>query len=145
MAKALSFPKGPKGRKIQAVKAQALISNNTDIVTKASDFQAVHQEKWNEMISSTALRNIREAKWNVPAIMPFTKDVQGMHAYLSQLQDEWFETLSENPSRKAWSILAKVCLVQTILCKCHWEGEVAGMPLSAFISRDKSDPHEYVD
>lgn len=97
------------------------------------------------MISATALRNIREAKWNVPAIMPFTKDVQGMHAYLSQLQDEWFKALSENPSRKDWSNLPKVCLVQTILFKHRREGEVAGMPLSAFISQDKLDPYEDVD
>ncbi|KAM9762562.1 uncharacterized protein ACNS7B_004605 isoform 1-T1 [Menidia menidia] len=127
------------------LKAQALISNNVEMVKNASDFQDIHQEKWNEMISATALRNIREAKWNVPALMPFTEDVQGMHAYLTQVQDEWFDTLSENPSGKAWSELAKVCLVQTIFFNRRREGEVAGMPLSAFTNRDTSDPHEDVD
>ena len=53
------------------LKAWGLISNNKELVKNASEFQEVHQEKWNEMISATALRNIREAKRNVPTVMPF--------------------------------------------------------------------------
>ncbi|KAF7641213.1 hypothetical protein LDENG_00288930 [Lucifuga dentata] len=41
--------------------------------------------------------------------------------------------------------LAKVCLTQIILFNRRREGEVASMPLSAFSSRDTSDPHEDVD
>ena len=111
----------------------------------ANEFQDVHQEKWNELISATALRNIREAKWNVPTLMPFTEDVQKMHAYLTQVQDEWYNSLSESPSTKAWMELAKVCLAQIILFNRRREGEVASMPLSAFSSRDTSVPHEDVD
>ncbi|XP_037401123.1 uncharacterized protein LOC119265232 isoform X3 [Pygocentrus nattereri] len=127
------------------LKAQGLISNNDKLVKNASEFQDVHQEKWNELISATALRNIREAKWNVPTVMPFTEDVQKMHAYLTQVQDEWYNSLSESPSTKAWMELAKVCLAQIILFNRRREGEVASMPLSAFSSRDTSDPHVDVD
>ncbi|KAL7371152.1 hypothetical protein ABVT39_020595 [Epinephelus coioides] len=127
------------------LKAQGLISNDKELVKNASEFQDVHQEKWNEMISATALRNIREAKWNVPTLMPFTEDVQKMHAHLSQVQDEWYNSLLESPSTKAWMELAKVCLAQIILFNRRREGEVASMPLSAFSSRDSSDPHEDVD
>lgn len=127
------------------LKAQGLISNNKELVKNASEFQDVHLEKWNEMISATALRNIREAKWNVPTLMPFTEDVQKLHVYLSQVQDECSNSLSESPSKKAWMELAKVCLTQIILFNRRREGEVAGMPLSAFSSRDTSDPHEDVD
>lgn len=127
------------------LKAQGLISNNTQLVKDASDFQAVHREKWNELISATALRNIREAKWNVPTLMPFTEDVQKMHAHLSQKQDEWYKLLSETSSTKAWMELAKVSLAQIILFNRRREGEVASMPLSAYSSRDTSDPHDDVD
>ncbi|KAL6476808.1 hypothetical protein MHYP_G00153070 [Metynnis hypsauchen] len=127
------------------LKAQGLISNNDKLVKNASEFQDVHQAKWNELISATALRNIREAKWNVPTLMPFTEDVQKMHAYLTQVQDEWYYSLSESLSTKAWMELAKVCLAQIILFNRRREGEVASMPLSAFSSRDTSDPHEDVD
>ncbi len=127
------------------LKAQGLMSNDEQRVKSASEFQDVHQEKWNEMILDTALRNIREAKWNVPALMPFTEDVQKMHTYLSQMQDEWYKSLSESSSTKAWMELAKVCLAQIILFNRRRGGEVASMPLSAFFSRDTSDPHEGVD
>ncbi len=127
------------------LKARGLISNDKQLVKNASEFQEVHANKWNEMISATALRNIREAKWNVPTLMPFTEDVQKMHTFLSQVQDEWFNQLSESPSTKAWMELAKVCLAQMILFNRRREGEVASMPLSAFLSRDTSDPHEDVD
>ncbi|CAJ1071516.1 uncharacterized protein LOC124050300 [Xyrichtys novacula] len=127
------------------LKAQGLISNNNELVKNASGFQEVHQEKWNEVISATALRNIREAKWNVPTLMPFTQDVQKMHTYLSQMQDEWHKSLSETPSTRAWMELAKVCLAQIILFNRRREGEVSSMPLSAFLSRDSTDAHEDVD
>ncbi len=58
------------------LKARDLISNDKQLVKNAIEFQEVHANKWNEMISATALRNIREAKWNVPTLMPFTEDVQ---------------------------------------------------------------------
>ncbi|XP_049327921.1 uncharacterized protein LOC125787558 [Astyanax mexicanus] len=127
------------------LKAQGLITDNKELVKNASEFQEVHREKWNEMISSAALRNIREAKWNVPTLMPFTEDVQKLHAYLSQVQDEWYNSLTESPCTKAWMELAKVCLTQIILFNRRREGEVASMPLSAYLSRDTTDPHEDVD
>uniref|UniRef100_A0A9J7ZFM4 SET domain-containing protein n=2 Tax=Cyprinus carpio carpio TaxID=630221 RepID=A0A9J7ZFM4_CYPCA len=127
------------------LKAQGLMSNDKQRVKNASEFQDVHQEKWNEMILDTALRNIREAKWNVPALIPFAEDVQKMHTYLSQVQGEWYKSLSESSSTKAWMELAKVCLAQIILFNRRRGGEVACMTLSAFFSRDTSDPHEDVD
>ncbi|XP_056330556.1 uncharacterized protein LOC130242464 [Danio aesculapii] len=127
------------------LKARGLISNDKQLVKNTTEFQEVHASKWNEVISATALRNIREAKWNVPTLMPFTEDVQKMHTFLSQAQDEWFNLLSESPSTRSWVELAKVCLAQMILFNRRREGEVASMPLSVFLSRDISDPHEDVD
>ncbi|XP_034082114.1 uncharacterized protein LOC117552648 isoform X1 [Gymnodraco acuticeps] len=127
------------------LKVQGLITNNHELVRKATEFQQVHSEKWNEMISSTALRNIAESKWHVPTLMPFTEDVQKMHQFLSAMQDECSSKLSGTPSTKSWTELAKVCLAQIILFNRRREGEVASMPLTAFLSRDTSDPHEDVD
>ena len=127
------------------LKAQGLISNDKDLVKDASDFLDVHKEKWNELISATALRNIREAKWNKPSLMPFTEDVQKMHAHLNQVQEECFNSLTKSPSTDDWMQLAKVCLTQIILFNRRREGEVSCMPLSALSSRDASDPHEDLD
>ncbi|KAK1879579.1 Phosphoribosylformylglycinamidine synthase subunit PurQ [Dissostichus eleginoides] len=105
------------------LKAHGLITNNHELVRKATEFQQVHSEKWNEMISSTALRNIAESKWNVPTLMPFTEDVQKMHQFLSAMQDECSSELSGTPSTKSWTELAKVCLTQIILFNRRREGE----------------------
>ncbi|XP_067287761.1 uncharacterized protein [Pseudorasbora parva] len=125
----------------KVLKAQGLLSNNKELVKTASEFQDLHEEKWNEMISATALRNIKEAKNNVPSLMRFTEDVQKLHAHLSQLQEKWSSSLSESPSAKAWSELAKVCLVQVILFNRRREEDVASILLSAFLSRHTLDPH----
>nr|XP_033961125.1 uncharacterized protein LOC117462878 [Pseudochaenichthys georgianus] len=127
------------------LRVQGLITDNHELLRKATEFQQVHSEKWNEMISSTALRNIAESKWNVPTLMPFTEDVKKMHQFLSATQDECSSKLSGTPSTKSWTELAKVCLTQIILFNRRREGEVASMPLTAFLSRDTSDPHEDVD
>nr|XP_061841374.1 uncharacterized protein LOC133622559 isoform X1 [Nerophis lumbriciformis] len=65
-----------------------------------------------------------------------------MHQFVSQMHDECSSALSENSSTKAWSDLTKVCLTQIILFNRRREGEVAAMPLLAFLS---TDPHENVD
>nr|XP_033936611.1 uncharacterized protein LOC117445218 [Pseudochaenichthys georgianus] len=127
------------------LKAHGLIANDHELVRNATEFQQVHSEKWNEIISSTALRNIAESKWNVPTLMPFTEDVQKLHQFLSAMQDECSSELSGTPSTKSWTELAKVCLTQIILFNRRREGEVASMPLTAFLSRDTSDPHEDVN
>ncbi|XP_026187046.1 uncharacterized protein LOC113144933 isoform X2 [Mastacembelus armatus] len=127
------------------LKAQGLISNNRELVKNTSAFQEVHSEQWNEMISATALKNIAEARRNVPALVPFTEDAQKMHQFLNQVQDECSSALSESPSTKAWIDLTKVCLAQTILFNRNREGQVASMPLSAFLCRDTSDSLQDLD
>ena len=127
------------------LKAQGLIANNQELVKHATEFQDVHSEKWNALISATALRNLAEAKWNAPTLMPFTEDVQKLHQFLDKMQEEYSSALSESPSTKAWTDLAKVCLTQTILFNRRREGEVASMPLHAFLTRDRTDPHQDLD
>lgn len=129
----------------QLLKAQGLISNNKQLVKNSIDFQTVHREKWYDVISATALRNMKEAKCNVPTFMSFTEDVQKLHTYVGQMQERSFESLCENPSTKAWRELAKACLAQVILFNRRRDGDVASVPLSAFLSRDAFDPYEDVD
>ncbi|XP_037396108.1 uncharacterized protein LOC108443045 [Pygocentrus nattereri] len=61
------------------------------------------------------------------------------------MQDELIKQLSAEPTSKYWSELAKVALTQIILFNRRREGEVSCMLLSAFLSRDSSDPHDDLD
>ncbi|XP_047669348.1 uncharacterized protein LOC125141181 isoform X2 [Tachysurus fulvidraco] len=126
-------------------KAKALINKDVDLAQKVTGFQDVHKEQWCDLISATAARNIEELKWNAPTVLPFTKDVQKLHTFLDKTQDECVKQLSSVSSTKYWSELAKTILTQIILFNRRREGEVSSMPLSAFLTRDTSDPHADVD
>ncbi|XP_076855742.1 uncharacterized protein LOC143510359 isoform X2 [Brachyhypopomus gauderio] len=127
------------------VKAKALIEKDHCLAQKLSSFQEIHTERWCELISATAARNLEESKWNAPTVLPFTEDVQKLHAFLNKMQDESIKQLSSEPTAKYWSDLAQVMLTQIILFNRRREGEVSSMPLSTFLSRDTSDPHGDID
>ncbi|KAG7271376.1 hypothetical protein CRUP_019921, partial [Coryphaenoides rupestris] len=127
------------------VESNGRIAECKDVVEKALSFQQVHATRWNELISAAALRNIEEEKWNMPTILPFTQDVQALHSCLDQKQQEYIQQLTAEPNALNWSYLAKVSLAEIILFNRRREGEVSSMPLTAYLSRDTSDPHEDVD
>ncbi|KAL7842719.1 hypothetical protein SRHO_G00244080 [Serrasalmus rhombeus] len=127
------------------MKAKALIAKDHCLAQNFSNFQEIHKERWCELISATAARNLEESKWNAPTVLPFTEDVQKLHAFLNKMQDELIKQLSAEPTSKYWSELAKVALTQIILFNRRREGEVSCMLLSAFLSRDSSDPHDDID
>ena len=129
----------------QLVESQGRIDECKDVVEKALSFQKVHATRWNELISSTVLRKIEQEKWNTPTILPFTQDVQALNSYLDLQQQKYIQCLTAEPNALNWSSLARVSLAQVIIFNRRREGEVSSMPLTAYLSRDTSDPHEDVD
>ncbi|XP_028319226.1 uncharacterized protein LOC114473662 [Gouania willdenowi] len=129
----------------KVVKVQALIAGDKVLEKKATDFQEVHSEKWNELVSATAARNASESQWNVPTMLPFTEDVQKLHTFLNKNCDECSSNLLEEASEKNWSALAKVVMAEIILFNRRREGEVSRMRLSSFLTRDTSTPHGDID
>ncbi|XP_019740045.1 uncharacterized protein LOC109524538 [Hippocampus comes] len=125
--------------------AEGLITGNQALVKKATEFQEVHREKWNQIIGTMAPRNIRESRWKVPTVLSFTEDVQKLHTHLNQMQDHFCKSLAQRPSAEGWVELSKVCLSQVTLFNRRREGAVAKMPLAAFLARDPVGPHEDVD
>lgn len=113
-------------------KAKALINKDLDLAQKITAFQDIHKERWCDLISATAARHTEDVKWNAPTELPFTKDVQKLHYFLNQTQDECIKPFSSEPSTKYCSDLAKTILTQIILLNRRREGEVSSMPLSAF-------------
>lgn len=99
------------------------------------------EKKWDVLVSSRALQNLKEAKWNAPQLLPFTDDVKRMHMYLDDVRQESLSKLNDDPNKKNWSKLAKVTLCEVILFNRRREGEVSKMPLNAFMLRDTSEVH----
>lgn len=82
-------------------RARGFMSNNQKLVQDASSFEAVHKYRWREWSPAAAGRT-------GPSVLAFTRDVQTLHAYLTQEQDKWLTVLSESPSAQVWKELAEV-------------------------------------
>ncbi|XP_076871541.1 uncharacterized protein LOC143521916 [Brachyhypopomus gauderio] len=127
------------------VRTKVVTPSDSRLVKRLRDFQKIHEERWNDLLCATVSRNIEEEKWKTPTLLAFTEDVQKLHSFLDKTQDERMAQLSNEPSTKFWSELAKVSLTQVILFNRSREAEVSGMALTTFLSRDSADPPTDID
>lgn len=118
----------------QLAESRANVQGNYNAAKDARAFRKVYDARWNELVSSASHRTLQEAKWNVPQLLPFTKDVQILHQFLNAEQQQYSKKLSEETSSKTFANLAKVTLTQVILFNRRRAGEVSKMPLSAYLS-----------
>ncbi|KAK7901919.1 hypothetical protein WMY93_018688 [Mugilogobius chulae] len=68
--------------------------------------------KWSECVSSTALRNLHESKWNTPQLLPVADDIRKMHQHIDLKREELLKNLENKPNKKSWSDLSKQTLVK---------------------------------
>lgn len=127
------------------VESRANVKKDYSTAKDARSFRRVYETKWNELISEISLRTLKESKWNVPLLLPFTKDVQTLHSYLDVQQQKLCSNLSTDASPQTWAELAKVTLTQVILLNRRQTRAVSKMPLSAYLSQNTSDPQEDVN
>lgn len=127
------------------VECEAMISGDENAVCNVRMFKQICDTKWNECVSSQALRNLSETKWNAPQLLPFAEDVKKMHQHLNIQRKECQTKLEEDPNQKHWAELAKITLCEVILFNRRREGEVSKMRLNAFTLRDASLTHPDVE
>ncbi len=127
------------------IECEAMMSSDKNALSNVQAFKKICDTKWSECVSSQALRNLSETKWNSPQLLPFAEDVKKMHQYLDRQCKEYQTKLEEEPTIKHWAELAKVTLCQVILFNRRREGEVSKMSLNAFILRDTSSTHPDVE
>lgn len=79
----LALKLGHNLKKIASIiECEGRISGDETAIHNAQVFKQICDTKWSESVFSQALRNLSEAKWNVPQLLPFTDDVKKMHLYL---------------------------------------------------------------
>ncbi|XP_039676792.1 uncharacterized protein LOC120571768 [Perca fluviatilis] len=127
------------------VECEAMMSQDESALHNVRTFKQLYEARWTECVSTHALRNLKEAKWNAPTLLPFTEDVKRMHKYIDEQRSECQTKLLEAPNKKSWSDLANLTLGEIILFNRRREGEVAKMPLKAFTVRDTSSIHPDVE
>ena len=129
------------------IECQLMISGGDDDgdISNVRLFKQICDTKWNECVSSQALRTLSEAKWNAPQLLPFAEDVKKMHQYLVIKRKACQTNLEEEQTKKHWAELAKTTLCEVILFNRRREGEVSKMSLAAFTLRDTSVTHPDVE
>lgn len=121
--------------------SEALKSNDKQAVKDAEDFVTLYEEGWRVDIASEAPPQPDRAKWNIPQLLPFARDVQRLHRHLSQERQRCLERLQEKPSALNWKSLAKVTLVQVMLFNRRRTAELSQVQLSAYLEKDSSRTH----
>ncbi|XP_033475894.1 uncharacterized protein LOC117252805 isoform X2 [Epinephelus lanceolatus] len=127
------------------VEGNAVKCNNASLAESARNFLSVYQQNWNKLISGGALTSLREAKLNKEKKVPFAQDVKRLNFHMENVHLLADEKLRDSPSAENYAALAKVVLVRTILFNRRSALEVASMPLTAFMSRKKSNLHDGMD
>ncbi|XP_076837036.1 uncharacterized protein LOC143482555 [Brachyhypopomus gauderio] len=127
------------------IECEAMMSGDEKVIHNVQVFKQLCETKWSECVSSQALRNLSEAKWNAPQLLPFAEDVKKMHQYLNIQRKQWQNALEKEPNKKNWAELAKITLCEVILFNRRREGEVSKMSLNAFTLRDTSATHPDVE
>ncbi|XP_041917243.1 uncharacterized protein LOC121681526 isoform X2 [Alosa sapidissima] len=138
-APSLALKIGHSLRKISdLIMCRALMEEDQEGVDSIKRFHTLHETKWSELVSHSALSNLSEAKYNKSTRLPLAKDVQKLQLYLGQQVELAKEKLADNPTAGTYAALAKVTLCQVILFNRRREGEVARMTVNNFEDRDVS-------
>ncbi|ROI46639.1 N-lysine methyltransferase KMT5A [Anabarilius grahami] len=138
-APSLALKIGHSLRKISdLIMCRALMEEDQEVIDSIRRFHTLHETKWSELVSHSALSNLSEAKYNKSTRLPLAKDVQKLQLYLGQQVELTKEKLADNPTAGSYAALAKVTLCQVILFNRRREGEVARMTVKNFEDRDMS-------
>ncbi|KAI7790437.1 hypothetical protein IRJ41_024412 [Triplophysa rosa] len=138
-APSLALKIGHSLRKISdLIMCRALMEEDQEVIDSIRRFHTLHETKWSELVSHSALSNLSEAKYNKSNRLPLAKDVQKLQLYLGQQVELTKEKLADNPTAGTYAALAKVTLCQVILFNRRREGEVARMTVKNFEDRDMS-------
>ncbi|KAK4886196.1 hypothetical protein RN001_002467 [Aquatica leii] len=110
-------------------------------------FKQMVETQWNCDISSIALKDLAENKWNKPVKLPLTKDVVQLRHYLDQVANENFYILQKQTfDRKAFRTLTEVSLILTILFNRRRIGDVQYVYVDSYLKDFESfDQTEFLD
>lgn len=117
----------------EILKGEALISGDSALEKRSKAFIKLYEMKWEELVSTHALRSLNESKRNNPKILPVTNDVVIFSKYLKQEVANGKQRLknpTENDMQKSWKELAGTTLASLIVFNRKRSGEVAKMELA---------------
>lgn len=121
------------------IHCRALMTENEGLVKSTDAFKSLYSTKWCELVSHSALNSLKN--FDKPTTLPFTQDVQLLHAHLEKAAKVAFDQLKKEASPQSYADLAKATLAQVIVCNRRCAEEVSRMCLKNFFEREKSPLH----
>ncbi|XP_071833308.1 uncharacterized protein [Apostichopus japonicus] len=120
----------------EILKGDALMKGDFDLEKRSKAFIELYNMKWEELVSTHALRTLNENKRNEPKYLPVTSDIVKLTKYLKDkvacgvnvLKNE--STSKPNDAKHTWKDLAEVTLASLIVFNRKRSGEVAKMTTS---------------
>ena len=66
--------------------------------------------EWNDTVSATALKTLKEKKWNKPQILPIVEDISSLHAHLKVAGSKYMQRLKTMLRKIPGTYLRKLSL-----------------------------------
>lgn len=105
----------------------ARVSEDKKALENVQTFRTLKENKWDEWVSSHALRNLRESQWNKPLLIPYCEDVVKLHNYINAERPKCQSNLKSAPNKRKWQSFAKLTVCEVIVFNRRREGEVSKM------------------
>ncbi|XP_017283379.1 uncharacterized protein LOC108242808 [Kryptolebias marmoratus] len=120
------------------VQHNAINSGDAKVQKSCETFLSLHDKKWKRLISSRALTGMRKTRRKNEKIVPFAEDVKCLYHHMENVYQLAVKKLRENACAENYAALATVVLAQVIAFNRRKSGEVAGVPIKAFMLRKRS-------
>ena len=86
-------------------------------------------EEWCSEISSVALQNLHNKKFNTVKRLPVASDLQKLNEFLDSQADDRLKQIDQNPKLNVWRQLASITLAQLVLFNKRRGGETERMEI----------------
>nr|CAI5842778.1 unnamed protein product [Callosobruchus analis] len=108
-------------KEMPGIKCLDYVSKRNDI----KDLKKLISSHWCSELSSLALKNLKENRWERPVQLPLTSDIQIFNAHLNKLAGEAYDNLRQNiKSKFYYRQLAETILSKTIIFNRKRVGDV---------------------
>jgi len=123
-----------------------MLKENDGVLTNTSKRDSINnikymiEKQWSYEISSNACKEIYQNKWNKPALLPLTSDIQMFRKHIINIEQESYNRLKTNTNNVlAYRQLQESILVQIVLLNRRRSGEyyaiLTKMQIQKFLKR----------
>jgi len=107
--------------------------NQQENIKAVQNMKYLIETQWSHEISSNALKDITQKKWNKPPILPLNSDIKLFRNHLLKIENESYNKLKVNPENlHAYRDLQDSILAQLILLNRRRSGEIQRIHLDTY-------------